>query len=689
MSLPPVDPAVTAEAVAALPARLKSRVDAAVDQARTWPCHTDGTTVTVHPDDKTTVTLTVPVVSAGDATCSCLLAPRCLHRAAVLSAAPILTEVGSHSGGGPPEVASSLSGAPVRAGSGDGRDAGSPASTGTPESGPGAADGEPATVGETARPLECHSEGSARSGAPGSAEAKRGSVAAAGVPVSAAQRGAAAGLWAVAADVLAGGVPGGGAVAQAALLRAVHSARAAGLHTAAAAAVRVVEHLRAARRDDPAFQRGDLADDLRELLLTCHRLGRGEASAVGVARRGYQPVGDLRLFGLFCEPVRAATGHAGAVTYLADPRGRTWVVSDVKPAEPSVALTATRGSVDLGEVRLSHRDLSRAGLRAINAHASPAGRLSHGRARQAVTAPGTGWFDEPLDALWRVSLAAQVDRWLTAAAQPVHERPAAHDLAFLEGVILGADRRGLLLAVQLPAPPDAQPTRDADAESSRVVDAPSSREGDAQPGRGVDAGAGHDGDGGVGASAGGREITVVVGVPHEDPALPYVGNLRLLAEHAVGRSVRVAGRFSGACRVEGLAVAAEWLPDRYGGHVDLGAQRLTRADVPGSTGGERPVVADRAGPPLHLVRHQLERVAAAGRAALLSGAEQDAARLAVAHLATAAAVVGALAEAGVRRTRDVFGRLDPQDSRHLAQAWLAAAVYEQAASAEATRSAWT
>ncbi|GAB2617676.1 hypothetical protein Aab01nite_31120 [Paractinoplanes abujensis] len=435
------------------------------------------------------------------------------------------------------------------------------------------------------------------------------------------------------AEMLAGGIPGAGAVTQAALLRAGHHARATGLHTAAAASVRVVEQLRAARREEPSFQRAALTDDLRELLLVCHRVAAGDASAVGVARRDYQPVGDLRLFGVFCEPVRAATGHAGAVTYLADPGGRVWVVSDVKPAEPSVALTATRGSVDLGEVRLSHHGLARAGLRAINAHASVVGRLSHGRARRAVAAPGVGWFDDPLDALWRVPLSSQVDRWLAGAALPVQERHAAHDLAYVDGVILGTDRSGLVVAV------------------------------------------------------GGDGRTVAVGVPHEDPALPYVGNLRLLATQARGRPVRVVGRFTGPARIAALAVAASWLPPSYGGHADLGAQRLTRADVPGSTAAGPPV-PPFAGPPLHLVRHQLERVVATGRAALLAGAELDARRLAGAHLATAAAVVTGLAAAGVRRTRDVFGRLDPHDSQHLAQAWLTAAVYEQAATAEATRVAW-
>ncbi len=73
---------------------------------------------------------------------------------------------------------------------------------------------------------------------------------------------------------------------------------------------------------------------------------------------------------------------------------------------------------------------------------------------------------------------------------------------------------------------------------------------------------------------------------------------------------------------------------------------------------------------------------------LLSGVERDARRLAAAHLGTASAVLTALGAAGVRRTRDVFGRLDPHDTERLARAWLSAAVYEHAAEQASTRQAW-
>ncbi|WP_436521040.1 hypothetical protein [Actinoplanes sp. HUAS TT8] len=632
MSLPPVDPAVAAEAVALLPARLRKRLDEVVAQVATWPVEQTGEGVTVRPDGQVSIALRAPVVTAGDAVCSCLLAPKCLHRAAVLNAAPVRSA-------DPPEAA--------------------PAESAQPEAG----------LAEAVLP-EAASSGSGSSGSGSSGSASSGSAEGQRTAqVGPAQAAAARGLWAATAAVLANGMPGAGAVAQADLLRAVHQARATGLHTPAAAAIRVVERLRSGRREDPGFRRGDLADDLREVLAACHRLSIGDGTVAGTARRDYEPVGDLRLYGLFSEPIRTATGHAGAATYLADATGRLWVISDVRPADQPATADAVRGSVDLGDVRLSHHALARAGLRAVNAHASAAGRLSHGRARQAVSATGAGWFESPLDALWQVEPADQAARWLSAAALPAHERPAPHDLAFLDGVILGADRHGLLL------------------------------------------------------DAGGRAVTV--GAAHEDPALPYVTNLRLLAAHAAGRSIRLIGRFTGPRRVDGLAFAAGWLPSGFGGgHIDLGATALTRADLdtagppqdqtahgPASPAqdqpaagphgdrvgadrpeerleGVRPPAAEYPPPPLHLLRHQLERVVAAGRAALLSGVDQDARRLTAAHLATAGAVLTALGAAGSRRTRDVFGRLDPHDADHLARAWLAAAVFEHAASRAATLQSW-
>ena len=115
---------------------------------------------------------------------------------------------------------------------------------------------------------------------------------------------------------------------------------------------------------------------------------------------------------------------------------------------------------------------------------------------------------------------------------------------------------------------------------------------------------------------------------------------------------------------------------------------MTRTDFPDPRPDLGLPSGDPPAPPLQLLRHSVERVVAVGRTGLLAGAGDDARVLSAAHLATAAALVTALGEAAARRSRDVFGRLDPHDPHHLARAWLAAATYDQAAAREVTRTAW-
>ncbi|OWA11572.1 hypothetical protein B9W62_05675 [Streptomyces sp. CS113] len=92
--LPPVAPEVFAAAVESLTTRLRRRLDPAVESLATTPvdvaedgtygirCGTDAR-VTLAPGPSGTIT------SPDQARCTCLLSPRCLHRAAVLGACPI------------------------------------------------------------------------------------------------------------------------------------------------------------------------------------------------------------------------------------------------------------------------------------------------------------------------------------------------------------------------------------------------------------------------------------------------------------------------------------------------------------------------------------------------------------------------------------------------------------------------
>nr|WP_042183373.1 hypothetical protein [Kibdelosporangium sp. MJ126-NF4] len=89
MTLPPVAAPVVAEVLDHLPTRLRKRLDAALDKAKSWTVDDSGTVV-VDEDTRLTFTLTDGVLAtATDLVCSCLLAPKCLHRAIAVSVAPV------------------------------------------------------------------------------------------------------------------------------------------------------------------------------------------------------------------------------------------------------------------------------------------------------------------------------------------------------------------------------------------------------------------------------------------------------------------------------------------------------------------------------------------------------------------------------------------------------------------------
>jgi len=578
--LPAVPPGVVADAVEALPARLRRRLDEVVAAARSWSVTRtpDGFTVTV--DDQTAVHLTASVSGPDDVRCSCLLAPRCLHRAAVLSLATVANVDAPATG--VEGAAADVVGA--------------------------AADvvGAAAEVEAAAEPV----------------------VEATGDVVGEPERAAATALWRAGAAILAAGIPGSGAVPQATLLRAAHHARAVRLPRAASAAVRTVEHVRAAHREDPTFRLADLVADVRELLLVSHGLRCGVPNR-GTARRDYRLAGNQRLYGLCCEPVVTASGYAGAVTHLVDPTGRLWQVASVTPGDVRLAALKVDTPVAVGETRLTHRELGNAGLRTTDLRASADGRISTGRAVRAVRADGAAWNEAPLDTLWRQPLRDQLVRYHAALDLPVAERPAGHDLLFVDGYLAGPVRDGVLVA------------------------------------------------------AGGARL--VGTAPHDAPELPYVDNLRLLAA-ATGAPVRLLGRPAGRGRVALVAAGADWLPGR---HVDLGVDRLRRADLPPATAGpsEPMFAADPVeAPPLHLLSRRLERGVEGGRAAV-QGDPGDAERLRAAALPTAAGLVERLDAVG-HVERDAFGRSAAASDDRLADAWLAAAVYLVAAERAAELDAW-
>ncbi|MFF3577302.1 hypothetical protein [Streptomyces mirabilis] len=571
-TLPPVTAEVAAAALESLPTRLRKRADSAAAKAADWPVAVTDATVVVRVDDATTVTLTTTagvVTSPEDAVCSCLLAPACLHRAAVLTLAPLAEETD-----------------------------GPPATTVVPSD---ADDSTPVPPGTGTLDLT--------------------------PPQSA----AAHALRAAATAVLAAGVTGSGAVHRAALLHASHSARVAGLHRAAAAAVRVARRLSEAGTGDPAFRLPELASELVELLTVADGLRRApDPALIGTARRAYTANGSLRLHGLFTEPVVTASGYAGAVTYALAQDGRLRSLSDVAPGDADRARQAA-GSAVPGGSALTLRELGdHGGAILTDPTVSPDGRIGGGGAVRSVRASGARWHEEPLDTLWRRSPADQVAAALRWWAEPADDRDAGGDLLFLTGTITGG-------------------------------------------GFAVDGGP-----------------TVRLLAPDERPELPYVENLRLLAG-THGLSLRLVARLT-PDRPSGVrALAAAWQgTDGDPIRADLGLRRLNRTHLPRTGTAVVPSVPAPALPTeLDLLRRAVDRAVAGGRAVTAAVADGELPRrLAAVGLTTGAACARALVDTASDRRHDALGRLRPADPEAYAHAWLASSTYASAATASLLTAAW-
>ncbi|MGW2424814.1 hypothetical protein ACWC0C_37175 [Streptomyces sp. NPDC001709] len=627
--LPPVAPAVTAELVAALSPRLRKRLDAGIAKLADRPAVRDGDTVRIFVDDDTDLELHAPngTVTSPDAIrCGCLLAPDCLHRAAAASAAPIAEDTGSpaHEGssGEPPATGEAVTGPET---SGRAEELGEPKVTG------GAKDvAEPKATGRAKEVTEPKVTGAAQE----VVQPETAGVAEALVQAETAgarQCSAARALRSAAAAVLEAGTDGAGAVLQAELLRAAHTARLAGLHRAAASAVSVVTALRAARAADPSYRLADLAAGLRDVLSVAHRVphatGAELAALRGTARQPYRPDGSLRLYGLFSEPVLTASGYAGAVTWTADADGRLYQVSDVAPGGAGRAVGAADRAVRLGDTALTHRELSRAGLAVSGATVSPTGRLGAGAGVRAVGASGAGWREEPLDRLWTAPVAEQLTRALNGG----------HDLLFLEVTLLGTA---------------------AEAAGDCLL-------------------------------AGCEDVVLRLTTAHDHPALPHRDNLRLLAA-ARGARLRIVARLTPAPHPRARLLATEH-PALSGTRVDMGLDRLQRADLPAA-----PAAAVRTAPsaeeaPVHLLGRRVQQAVSGGRRVLSFPGDTgaDARRLHRSGLATAGALLEELHAAAAERSRDVFGRLLPADPERFARAWLAAARYTEEVDRALCVAAWS
>ncbi|WP_037970979.1 hypothetical protein [Streptosporangium amethystogenes] len=637
--LPPVEPHVVASAVEELTPRLRKKLDAAIERCAGLAATVSGQTVSISWGEDAVVTLTRgpsgTIADPDAARCGCLLAPRCLHRAAVLSACPV-AEAGLPATAEPVADASSGSGA----------------GSGAPL--------DPVPGRETAQ----HTTGRA---APKAGPGSR-------------QMAAAAGLWDAATAVLVGGVPGAGAVPQAELLRAAHTARLAGLHRAEAAALRVVRGLRAARARHDGHRLADLVSALRELLLTAGRLAAADPdpALVGTARRAYRQGEALKVYGVCREPVISATGYGGVVTHLVAEDGRWFSVADVRPGGSARARGAATATVALGAAALDHAGLARGGLLISGAEISPEGRLGAGRGVRANPVAGLSWSDSPLAALFARPLAETAgvtfsgDPWDDPQDGGGAGRPVGCDL-----VIVGAEGDRVLARELTPR---------------------------AEPGGGAGTSPAPAGRSGADGSLRGPLIRLAPADSHPD--LAHVANLRQLASRP-GLRVRVIGRLDPdrAATLRPLAIGpvpgagptlrlpAEWM-DR----ADLGYDRLRGSHLPSREDCRPREEAAEAGPdpvaatPLWRARRLVELAVSGGRRTVAESARGDSlaqrAALRRAGFETAADLADALTAEADRRTRDVFGRLADSGGDRYAWTWLAAAVHLAATERALVRASW-
>ncbi|MFI6800422.1 SWIM zinc finger family protein [Streptosporangium canum] len=671
--LPPAAPHVVAAAVEGLTSRLRKKLDAAIEQYAATPAVADGENIRISCGEDAVVTLSPGASGAiaddGQAWCSCLLAPRCLHRAAVLSACPVAdADAGTDAGAG----------ADTHMGTGAGADAGAGADT---HAGASVGAGADIDAGAANGPPDGSLPGTGSSAARDD-PSHDGTAAGATTGPTAAQVAAASSLWAAAAATLSAGVPAAGAVPQAELLRAAHTARLAGLPRAEAAALRVVRGLRAARDRHAGHRLADLVAALRELLLIAGRLAAADPdpALVGGVRRSYQPGGSLRVYGVFREPVISGTGYGGVVTHLVTEDGRWFSVADVKPGGPARARGAATAPVAIGPAMLNHAQLARAGLLIAGATISPDGRLGAGGGVRATPIDGMSWTAGPLAALFARPLAEAVGARLSGQAWSESEaaeragEPVGCDL-----MIVGAAGDHVLARELLPA------------------GAPSERSGpeDDDPARRPSPAVRPDGP----------LIRLIPAGSHPD--LAHVANLRQLASRP-GTLVRVVGRLDPdrAATLRPLAIgpvpgaeATLRLPAGWQGRADLGYDRLQGSHLPphdacppwqAASEADVDPVADA---PLWRVRRLVELAVAGGRRAVAEHARSgdshaQGAPLRRAGFEAAAELAAALTGEADRRSRDVFGRSTDSGPDGYAWAWLAAAIHLAAADQALVQASW-
>lgn len=342
MSRPSVSPALAADITAKLPSRVARKLDAEPALAEAWRWSEADGVWSVEGGETVTLRARAGALDTlDDIGCTCLLAPRCLHIAAVVARLPIAAAT------------------------------------------PAAADGAAAVTGEGASLPEAAAPDEAASLTPAQAEAARRASE-------------------TLAEVLAAGVDALGALRRGQLLRALHEARATGLHRLGRALLRVIELGRDLRAGAPELALDDLVDALRDGLASAAMLLSAPSAVwIGSARRDFEALSGRVLHGLFVEPVITASGYAGTVTWLVDNDGRLFSVGNVMPGPPERAALAYGSGLGLGGIGTPASEIARTGVFWAHGRASSDGRLGGGQEVQAAPAAGrSSLFCGPVARLW-------------------------------------------------------------------------------------------------------------------------------------------------------------------------------------------------------------------------------------------------------------------------------------------------
>lgn len=473
------------------------------------------------------------------------------------------------------------------------------------------------------------------------------------------QRAAAEMMWNEAADFLASGARSAGVLLQSRMLRAIHECRAVGLHRLANAGLRVVAGTRKVRADDKEFSPELLSGDLGELLrvawLVRDQTRPADARLIGTARRRYAEVSNLKLQGLFCEPINTRAGHSGIVTYVIDGDGQIASIANVRPGDGNRVQSAWESSIEVGSLSLSHRELSVGGLLVQTGTMSEDRRLGTGQATRAARIDGDGWNAEVVQQRFAEPPRDQVRRVMSVLIEEPELWPAGFDLLFLRGTVVGTDGHACLLRLDddqgtIRLVPDEDAEGVAHAENLETL----------SRGRGL-------------------RLDCVARLT---PDVPSTAVALAVTAGPVVESV------------DGEPVAELVLADEWNGHVNVGLHRLRSANIKAIADEPDYLSQFRLLPPdgLGLLRSRVESLAVGGRHSLPTGRLKEIKREALVlkeqMQPTAGALLLSLTDAALESETSFQGVRFPADAGALAKRWLACSQYERVARLAFQRDCW-